>query len=225
MITDYLVSCIYATTMEEFKNQAVKKETGFIEHRLDLLEDLSSYEIDYSVFSAKTVVTILYKEDGGNFEGSYNDYCALLGKAISYNPTYIDISFQLPKEKRDALIEVAHENDIKVIISHHNIHGTPELTELRNLILEMYSTKADVVKYVSQANTLLDCHNIITLQIETMFPLISFCLGEMGKYTRVVSLLYGAPFTYVAMDRKVASGQFTYNEFLQLFEKLAWEER
>jgi 3-dehydroquinate dehydratase-1 len=48
-----------------------------------------------------------------------------------------------------------------------------------------------------------------------LYPII-FAMGEAGVMTRVLCALYGAPYTYAALDKAVAPGQLTLAQMRQL---------
>ena len=49
--------------------------------------------------------------------------------------------------------------------------------------------------------------------------LISFCMGEIGKHSRILCLYLGSPFTYVSLGKPIAPGQFSLDEVKLIFGK------
>ncbi len=49
---------------------------------------------------------------------------------------------------------------------------------------------------------------MLRLMEHAKLPTIAICMGDLGMATRILSLRYGAPLTYTAMDseRKIAPG-------------------
>ena len=52
--------------------------------------------------------------------------------------------------------------------------------------------------------------------------IVTFCMGEKGKMSRIFSPLMGAAWTYASLSRKQASapGQLTIQEMRQIWERL-----
>jgi 3-dehydroquinate dehydratase type I len=101
-----------------------------------------------------------------------------------------------------------------VIISTHDFSGTPGEEELLARLSEIRAAGADVGKIVTTANSIKDCQRVLgllPLAEKQNFPLIAFCMGGKGRFTRVAALLRGAPFMYasVSENEATAAGQFT----------------
>ena len=45
---------------------------------------------------------------------------------------------------------------------------------------------------------------------------VAFCMGEQGKFSRILCLHLGSPFTYVSLGKAIASGQFSVDEIKSL---------
>ena len=45
---------------------------------------------------------------------------------------------------------------------------------------------------------------------------IAFCMGEQGKFSRILCLHLGSPFTYVSLGKAIAPGQFSLREIKSL---------
>jgi len=97
----------------------------------------------------------------------------------------------------------------KLIISYHNFDYTPSVKELRRIIKKMQKQGADIGKIVVAALKLED--NLVPLQLlaETDFPLISFCMGDKGRISRIMAPKFGSLISYIppTKDFITADGQ------------------
>jgi 3-dehydroquinate dehydratase I len=110
-------------------------------------------------------------------------------------------------------------------VSYHNFQETPSENILKSLFNEMAAIKAGVVKVVTLAQKMednLSLLNLIGQGKKQGVKVVAFCLGSLGRISRVVCLLVGGAFTYAALERgaEAAPGQFTLQEMKQLLEML-----
>lgn len=133
----------------------------------------------------------------------------ILLKAIDLGASYVDVEIESSESFQFNIFEKAKLNNCKTIISYHNSESTPGQDDLEEILHRCKSKKTDIIKIVCFANQKEDVERLLTLYNQNV-SLISFAMGEIGKHSRVASLLLGAPFTYVSMssETQTASGQF-----------------
>ncbi|OLS19759.1 MAG: 3-dehydroquinate dehydratase [Candidatus Heimdallarchaeota archaeon LC_3] len=215
-----LITSIIPKNIHEFEKLLNNCNTLYVEHRLDGLEDLNNYRIDYSNFSHKFVVSLRPKSSGGLYDSDEETRIKILKKAINSGISHVDIEFETEQNNIKSLIQFSHQHNVEVIISSHNFEKTPTIQKLKVNCNKMILMGADIIKYVCKANNIEDGHTMICLQQEIDFPIISFSMGEIGSFTRIVSLLYGAKFSYVSSNRKTAPGQLSAKEMIDLLSIL-----
>ena len=71
---------------------------------------------------------------------------------------------------------------------------------------------SDNIKIVTTAKTVSDIPKILSLYDNKNTRLIAFCMGDIGKISRLLSLFLGSPFTYVSLGKPIAPGQLKLNE-------------
>jgi 3-dehydroquinate dehydratase-1 len=72
---------------------------------------------------------------------------------------------------------------------------------------------SDFVKIVTMAKTVNDATKILSLYSNiSKTKLIAFSMGEEAKFTRILCLHMGSPFTYVSLEKAIAPGQFSLDE-------------
>ena len=70
------------------------------------------------------------------------------------------------------------------------------------------------------AKSYADAHVMINLQHIWGSNMLAFGMGRYGSFSRVISLLYGAPFMYVPLDNKTAPGQLYIEEIKEIMKFL-----
>ena len=173
------------------------------------------------------LVTNRRRDEGGEFSGTERERVELLKEAVELGADYVDIEVRT----EEALIEELstkignHHGRTKWIISHHDFSGTPSERALRRKLDECNGTGADMVKIVTYANTVED-----NLRVLGLIPharrkggkIIAFCMGELGRISRIMAPLLGSYFSYASLERgaESAPGQLTVEEVKGVFKIL-----
>ena len=72
---------------------------------------------------------------------------------------------------------------------------------------------SNYVKIVTMAKTVDDATKTLSLYNNVSnTKLIAFSMGEEGKFSRILCLHMGSPFTYVSLGKAIAPGQFSLDE-------------
>ena len=221
MIENKLIGSVGTKTLSEFNKLALTSKTTLIEHRLDYMQKKLPENFNYDCMGKQIIATVRPKELGGKFLGSTEDQINLLWEAVDSGATYIDVEKEMDTKKRNKFIHDLKEKKIKVIISSHNFKLTPELESLFAIANEIKSLHGTIAKIVCFNRTYEESLRMLQLQTQAEIPMISFGMGPLGKYTRILSMLIGAPFGYVAISTQTAPGQLTFDEFITLYEKLS----
>jgi 3-dehydroquinate dehydratase-1/3-dehydroquinate dehydratase/shikimate dehydrogenase len=191
-------------------SKAEKMDTQMIEHRIDYLKEIHSLEMLYQSIEQPVLATVRPTWEGGMYRESEWSRLNVIKRALDAECAAIDIELATQADIRREAVSHAKRKKTLVIASRHVFKGTPPLPELIDTIDMMRDMGADVGKIVTTANNISDCNTVIELQKHSKaieFPLISFAMGSIGLMTRVSSLKYGAPFTYVSYGKPTAPGQ------------------
>ena len=162
---------------------------------------------------------------------SANKAKSLYEEAINYGVKYIDIDIDF-QYAEDIARKAILCSSCNVIFSYHNYFETPSSSVLSQIVdsikekcfeisKESYYSNRFLIKIACFANNLTDVENVISLYAQHL-NLIAFCMGDIGKESRVLSLKYGAPFAYVSFDENSATayGQYTYTEMRKITSNL-----
>ena len=151
---------------------------------------------------------------------------SILLSGIASGVAYIDLDIGLDKKVIESIIKSVKHKKTKIILSYHNYQITPQLDELIRIIELCGSFDPDIIKIVCTSNSESDNENLISIYHQnnnkyyTDGQLIAFCIGEIGKPTRLKALKLGAPFMYVSYQsgKETADGQMDIETMSKLME-------
>jgi len=197
-----------------------------LELRIDQIKNLDLEKLLRRKRS-KVLVTNRRKDEGGGFCGTERERVELLKEALALGVDYVDIEVRT----EGALIKELsakvgnHHGRAKWIVSHHDSRGTPSERSLRRRLNDCSRTGSDIVKIVTYANTLEDNLRILGLIPHARrrgLEIIAFCMGEMGRISRIVAPFLGSCFNYVSLEKGLESapGQLTLEELREVFRIL-----
>ncbi len=214
--------CVPITSLSQFGE--AEKLADLIELRLDYfskkeLSDLSALGKNES--GKKIIATIRPSRELGKFGGGERERLELFKKVIACaRIDFVDLEFD--SKIIDGLKPFLEKRWIKLILSKHFARTTPSLIELKALQKKMVEKGAFACKIVCFANKFSDNLTTLTLVKESKTPLVSFCMGEFGVISRILSPNFGALFTFASLNAEnaIASGQVPAAELRMAYEGL-----
>lgn len=135
---------------------------------------------------------------------------------------YVDAELSTPQ--LEDLVKKLKAQGAKPIVSFHKFDGSLSIFELNSVLEKEISGGAEVCKIVTTAKQMVD--NLTTLNFtsaaSSKTKLVCFCMGELGKISRLLSPLFGCFFTFASLERgsETASGQMTIQEMKTAYELL-----
>ena len=216
-----IVGCLSGKTAEECKKQikkAVEQGATMVELRIDYLEKFDGVQEIIQSSPVPLIVTFRRKENGGLFEGNEKLRIETLNQAIKSGADYVDI--ELDAKDINQVIKTAKENNCQVIVSQHDFNSTPEIKTMQKWLVQA-SKLGDIVKIVPKANSTEDAEKVIVLleiARQLNIPIVSFAMGEKGKNTRALSLVFGSKWTYCSIDNAVGPGQVSIKEMKEVLK-------
>jgi len=164
----------------------------------------------------KCVCTLRPKKEGGKFSSSEKERISILKLISEYSPFLLDIEFETFKKNKD-LQKYLKKSKTEILLSWHDFKKTPSMNELLRIQKNM-SKLSKNVKIVTTAKSLIDSTKVMSLyNPDNKIKLISFCMGEVGRHSRILCLYLGSPFTYVSLGKAIAPGQFSLDEVKSIF--------
>ena len=189
-------------------HRSLKDAIAVAASKADLIEIRFDYikidEIDNAINVAsdindRAIFTCRAREEGGKFEGSEADRIDVLRRLIDTKPMLVDVEY-------NTLLKYRFDTD-NILVSWHNFEYTPSYEELSKQMDGMKRFSSNI-KIVTFAKNIIDNISVLGLYNDIKDEkLVAFCMGELGMASRVLSMLYGSPFTYTTLDKPVAPGQ------------------
>ena len=199
------------------KAEAIVRDNGFIEFRLDYLsrpalalpkiKQFTEYHPHVAV-----VATCRRAAGGGKFKGTIAAQLDILGKAAAAGCQLVDLELQSALRAKPQQLQRLR-NSAALIHSFHDFRATKNLEKILG---KMVAIPADFYKIVTTATTLYD--NVQMMKFieknSDRHSLIGLCMGEQGIISRVLGLRAGSVFTFAAASEgeKTAPGQVTAQE-------------
>jgi len=202
--------------------QAEAEHADLIEIRLDSLTDHNRIADISSCSKTPLIATNKSTKQHGNFSGNETERQKILLDAARSGFEYVDVDLGTPNQTE--LISKLHKAGAKVIVSFHDFEQTHPMSKLCKILDEEVALGADVCKIITTARTVDD--NLTTLnfvlEASKKAKIVCFAMGELGQYSRLVSPVFGAFFTFASLDekRKTAKGQLTIQEMNREYEEL-----
>jgi len=194
-----------------------------IEFRLDVME---SFDIERLIKTTIRPVIITYrsKKEGGEGTVDYESITQVLLEAISLGAHYVDMEYSMPPQLRDGIL--ANRGDSRIIVSTHLIYGTPSAGVLEDTLKRLAATGANIVKIVTMAGTQEDNLRILDLISSARdlgIRVIAFCMGPLGRLSRIASPLLGGYLTFASLEKGLESsdGQIPAPEMKRILEMLS----
>jgi len=222
------VSILPKTVPEALRliEKAEAAHADFIEVRLDCLEDCLENHRGLADLAAhgKTpkIATNMPHSCQGHFSGTETERQQTLRDAAKSGFEYVDAELSTPQ--LEPLVKELKELGAKPIVSLHKFDGSLGISELNSILEREISSGAEVCKIVTTAKQMED--NLTTLNFVSMASskakVVCFCMGDLGKVSRLLSPLFGGFFTFASLERgsETAFGQMTIQEMKAACEML-----
>jgi len=216
---------IIAASSEEavFKMARADPGADVLEIRLDLM---ASFHVKKLVQSASRPVIVTYrsKGEGGKGSAGVETRARYLMEAVHAGADFVDVEFSMPLSCRRKIFEGRGRTGI--ILSAHLLEGTPARGKLEDLLREMAATGAEKVKIVTRARAVEDnlrILNLIPLAQRLDVGIIAFCMGPLGRISRIASPVLGGDLTFAALSEgeESADGQLPLKEMKKILEVLS----
>ncbi|MGD2271207.1 MAG: type I 3-dehydroquinate dehydratase [Desulfobacterales bacterium] len=193
-----------------------------LEIRLDLM---GSVDLPKIIQTAGKPVMATYrsKREGGDGAADPHTYIRHILAALQAGVDLVDVEMWLPVKWRQKVFEARSVS--RLVISTHIQDHTPQQPELDQILRDGIATGADLVKIVTRAEQWSDNFRVLELiprarSLDT--PIIAFCMGPMGKTSRILSYLMGGYLTFASLEtgEESADGQIPVTEMRDVLDLL-----
>jgi 3-dehydroquinate dehydratase I len=204
--------------------QRAARKGLWTEVRLDFLEEPApDLQKLFRSLPGPVIATNRLAAEGGRWNGAEADRLARLAQALDLGVTGLDLELAADAGFRREVY--ARRGNTRLILSWHDFTGTPDAARLEAVLEEMLASEADVVKLVAQARAPADNLRMLSLIPRAQAQgkdVIAFCMGPLGKWSRVAAPLVGSWLTFAPFSKTGASapGQLTVNDVKRVWNTL-----
>ncbi|WP_345806111.1 type I 3-dehydroquinate dehydratase [Bacillus subtilis] len=205
-----------------------------VEWRVDVFEKANDREAVTKLISKLRksledklfLFTFRTHKEGGSMEMDESSYLALLESAIQTKDIdLIDIELFSGDAHVKALVSMAEENNVYVVMSNHDFEKTPSKDEILSRLRKMQDLGAHIPKMAVMPNdtgdllTLLDA----TYTMKTKYadrPIITMSMAATGLISRLSGEVFGSACTFGAGEEASAPGQIPVSELRSVLDIL-----
>jgi len=215
------VSILPKTVPEALRliEKAEMAHADFMEVRLDRLEDCLENHRGLADLAAHGKTPKIATDKASRNETEHQQ---MLIAAAKSGFEYVDVELSTPQ--LEDLVKELKAQGAKPIVSFHKFDDPLSIPELNSILEREISTGAEVCKIVTTAKQMEDNLTILnfTSAASSKAKVVCFCMGELGKVSRLLSPLFGGFFTFASLERgsETASGQLTIQELKAAYELL-----
>ena len=194
-----------------------------LEIRLDGMESFRLEEM-LETASKPVIVTYRSKKEGGKGSAEYRIPTRTLLDAIKAGAQFVDVEFSMPLVYRERVFK--DRDTATIILSAHLLNGTPGQEKLEDMLKKMAPWGADIVKIVTRARAMEDnirVLNLIPMARKLGIQIITFCMGPMGRISRIASPLLGGYLTFASLaeGEESAEGQIPLIEMRKILNLIS----
>ncbi len=192
-----------------------------IEKVLEILKELRKELNELPI-----LVTFRSKKEGGEREVSVEYYSELNREiAKSKMADLVDVELFTGDEVVCEIVECAHENGVKVVMSNHDFFKTPSKEEIIKRLCRMQELNADLPKIAVMPQSAKDVVTLLAATEEMSrehanTPIITMSMGGCGLVSRLAGETFGSALTFGAAKQASAPGQIAVEELSQVLNIL-----
>jgi 3-dehydroquinate dehydratase I len=206
------------------KYQRAARKGLWTEIRLDFLEEPApDLQKLFRSLPGPVIATNRLAAEGGRRQSDEAGRLALLAAALDLGVTCLDVELAAdPSFRREIW---ARRGKTRLILSWHDFAGTPDAARLEAVLEEMLASEAEVVKLVALAREPADNLRLLSLIPQAKAAgkeIIAFCMGPVGKWSRIAAPLLGSWLTFAPFSKTGASapGQLTVNDLKRVWQTM-----
>lgn len=222
---------VVETTTEKIIQQIQELQNcDLIELRIDFYENIHDLKQVHELLlqvrqqtNLPLLLTYRSLKEGGHIQLSDQEYLSLVQTACQSGCIdIVDIELKSGNMLVYQLVEIAHQNHVKVLMSYHDFEKTPAVMEMKERLEKMEIMGADICKIAVMPFSYKDVIQLLNTTMEMSQrltrPLVTMSMGKIGKITRIVGELVGSSITFASVGQSSAPGQLTLEDMQTLLE-------
>lgn len=214
--------------------KAEETECDIVEWRADYLLNENTKEDELLEILLKSseilkdkvyLVTLRSKLQGGEFDGTEKDSLFFLNLVSeSKYADLLDFEYCTFSENR-SIIKKIHEKGQKIISSHHDFSGTPDMEVMHHLLYRMATAGSEIVKLAVMPKDNSDLLSLLSVTDEfhkdfPETPIISMSMGKAGMISRISGEVFGSSVSFASLEKASAPGQLSFNDLKNTLEMI-----
>ena len=196
-------------------------KANVVEWRVDWYEDIFDFTKTEATMQALREVlgempilfTFRTSKEGGEKAIETEAYVELNQNAAKTGLVdLVDVEAFTGDDAVKAVVDIAHENGVKVIASNHDFHKTPEKEEIVSRLRKMQELGADIPKIAVMPQNKKDVLTLLAATEEMVSeyadrPIITMSMSGTGVISRLCGEVFGSALTFGAVGKVSAPGQ------------------
>ncbi len=203
-----------------------------LELRIDFYKDVLDYKKVLELLKMlhqKTDKPLLFTyrslREGGQVQLSDEQYTTLIDTVCQSGCVdMVDIELDSGNALVYKLVDIIHNSNKKVIMSHHNFESTPSVADMIDTLEHMEVLNADILKLAVMPQSNKDVISLINMTIEMSHklsrPLVTMSMGEIGTISRIAGELTGSAITFASGGKASAPGQIEVTDMNVILEAI-----
>ncbi|CAD6267657.1 unnamed protein product [Miscanthus lutarioriparius] len=168
------------------------------------------------------IVSYRPKWEGVQYAGEDEPRFEALLLAMELGAEYVDIEFKVV-DKFMKFLSGKKPQNCKLIVSAYDYESTSSVNELLNLVAQMRTTGADIVKILTTAADIVDASTMFQVLAhcqEKQVPIIGLVMKEQGFISRILCAKYGGYLTFASLEKgkESAPGQPTVSDLINKYK-------
>lgn len=214
-----------ASSLENLSYDMIELRIDFYQDIKKIEEVLSLLEKVRLIIQKPILLTYRSLREGGEVQLDDEIYLSLITHVCeSHLVDLIDIELMSGDVLVHQLVDIAHQNEIKVIMSNHDFEKTPDKEDMKQRIEKMEQCNADILKLAVMPQSYQDVMNLMNVTFDMSQkvnrPIVTMSMGDIGKITRICGELTGSSITFATAGKASAPGQIALEDMQLLLEAI-----
>lgn len=221
----------------QIKNSQRSSAIDMVELRADYLKflpDMKQLEqlctdIEEILPEKVLLFTLRSEAEGGQTLGFSSPTVAEINQSVIERKLadMVDVELFSGADTVERLVGTAKEHGVKIIMSNHDFHTTPDASDIVNRLRLMQDMGADVVKLAAMPENPMHVVNLLaaTVMMQENYanvPVVTMSMGKQGALSRISGQVFGSAVTFASLQEASAPGQIpvdALDEALTLVER------
>jgi 3-dehydroquinate dehydratase-1 len=212
---------VIASRADLHQTKRIRSKADLFELRLDALAPIAD-QVQRAIrsFKARIIITARHPREGGTNHLTAGQRAQLLLRFLN-RAAYIDIELRALRELA-SVYRAARAQNIRIIVSTHDLKATPSLTWLRAKARAAAKAGADIFKIATRTDTPEQLDRLLDFFDERHvdLPISAMGFGKFGRVARLELAIRGSVLNYVHLGKAQFPGQFSIAEWEKVMRHL-----